>query len=129
MRRLILTILALAPGLAIADGYLCVVKEAYLISPHGTLRRDSVYETALSKRPSSVNRDRGVITGGPMDNKWATDIRVLDRGSDSSALKILSIRAMDDPYYLRVNVFHDGLDKSFVGHTGSEIFVGTCKAI
>jgi len=59
----------------------------------------------------------------------ATDIRVLSQGSDTSALKVLSIRAKDDPYYLRIDVFREDLEKPFVAYKASEIFVGACKGI
>jgi hypothetical protein len=64
-----------------------------------------------------------------MDNAWATDIRVLDSGGDANAFKVLSIRAKDDPHYLRIDVFRGGTEKPFVGHTGASVFVGTCRSM
>lgn len=123
----LLVLVASFPGGAVATGFLCTVREAHQLTDQGGLRRDSWYESELSKRPFSVNRERGVVTGMPMDNAWATDIHVLSHGGDASAFKVLSIRAKDDPHYLRIDVFQRGIEKPFVGHTGSSVFVGTCR--
>jgi len=58
MRAALLVAVAWFPGIAVAAGFLCTVREAYQLTDQGALRRDSWYESELSKRPFSVNRER-----------------------------------------------------------------------
>ena len=128
-RLLLLPFIVLFPVVGLADGFSCSVNEVYSLADSGAMRRDKSYESLLSGRRFSVDRTRGVITGYPLDNSSATEIRVLSLGNEASSFKVLSIRANDDPYYLRIDVFRAGSDIPFVGFKGEEVFSGVCRPL
>jgi hypothetical protein len=129
MRLLLLPFIGLLPAIGLADGFSCSVNEVYSLTDSGVMRRDKSYESLLSGRSFSVDRTRGVITGYPLDNSSATEIRVLSLGNEASSFKVLSIRAKDDPYYLRIDVFRARPDIPFVGFKGDEVFSGICRPL
>jgi hypothetical protein len=130
MRRILTSfILALAAPTCLAAGFLCTVREVYVLTDTGAMNRDKNYEALLQGRNFAVDRSRGTVTGIPLENVYATEIRVLAQGGESSAFKVLSLRANDDPYLLRIDVFVSGNEKPFIGTKGNEIFAGSCRLI
>ena len=103
------------------------MRDVYTMASTGLMQRDEWYASKLAGRTFAVDRERGKITGVPLDNTWATDIRVLHRGSESSSFRVLSFRAKDDPHYLRIDAFQGGIEFPFIAYKGLEIFSGTCR--
>lgn len=129
MSRVISALLCFYPMIALGDGYSCAVRNIYVLDSSGSMKPEEKYASLLSARSFTVDRQRGVITGPPLDNTQTTEVRVLNLGSSSSAFKVLSLRASDDPIYFRIDVYRGGTEFPFVGYKGSEVFTGVCRAL
>jgi hypothetical protein len=77
----------------------------------------------------AVDRNNGVVAGGPFATVDAKDVQVLDSGSDTKAMQILWLT--EAPYahfkYLFVRSYADGPEKPFLGISGTLVITGTCE--
>lgn len=133
MRR-IATVFALCfiSGLLAAaeELYVCQSLSVLELGDDGALTHSNFAKAiAMHQSKFAVDRNSGVVAGGPFASVDAKDVQVLSPGNNQEAMKIMWLA--DAPYqhfkYLWVRSYAEGPRKPFLGITGNVVVTGTCE--
>jgi hypothetical protein len=126
----ILMLVLAAACLAEENLYVCDASTIMDLSEGGTLEHsDFAKAIAMHQARFAVDRNSGIVAGGPFATVDAKDGRILSSGNDKEAFKIVWLT--EGPFthlkYLWVRSYAEGPKKPFLGVTGHVVITGTCE--
>jgi hypothetical protein len=126
----ILMLVLAAACLAEENLYVCDASTIMELSEGGTLEHsDFAKAIAMHQARFAVDRNSGIVAGGPFATVDAKDGRILSSGNDKEAFKIVWLT--EGPFthlkYLWVRSYAEGPKKPFLGVTGHVVITGTCE--
>lgn len=132
MRRACLVIMLLVPLTCHADTlqYFCVVKSEISVDDNGVLTPPR-NQTMVGKS-FSINRKTGKIIGALFRNSTASEVKVLNRGSDVHSFEVLSVSSPTGKVTTDLVAVHEYVEKEEKPFIGVEsgigwMYSGTCK--
>jgi hypothetical protein len=118
------------PVIADDNLYICEAEQIMELDDKGLLAEtDFAKAISMHQARFAVDRETGVVAGGPFATVDAKDVQILSSGDDQEALKILWLAQA--PYahlkYLWVRSYAEGEKKPFLGVSGNVVITGNCE--
>ncbi len=111
-------------------GYRCTIMDLSRTTDKGFFVKQFLYRVNVRPQTFWVDRNQGLVRGDVFDNVNAQEIRIIDRGSEQQAFKLLSVFGpMMTIDYLQIKEYKEGAQKPFTGMSQGKAFSGLCQVV